>query len=99
MGKAELNDDAKLALHDLAKVLQRNPELRLSIEGHTSSEGTEEVNKKLSEARAQAAVDFLVNKEGIDAARLQAIGKGSSVPVSQDSIELNRRTEFVILEK
>lgn len=99
LGKAELNDDAKLALHDLAKVLQRNPELRLSIEGHTSSEGTEEVNKKLSEARAQAAVDFLVNKEGIDAARLQAIGKGSSVPVSQDNIELNRRTEFVILEK
>lgn len=98
-GMADLNDDAKLALHDLAKVLQRNPELKLSIEGHTSSEGTEEFNQKLSENRAQAAVDFLVNKEGIDAARLQAKGYGSSKPLSQDSLEKNRRTEFVIIEQ
>lgn len=98
-GKAELNDDAKLALHDLAKVLSRNPELKLSIEGHTSSEGTEAVNLKLSEDRAQAAVDFLVNKEGIAADRLQAKGYGSSKPLSKDSLEVNRRTEFVILEQ
>lgn len=98
-GKAELNDDAKLALHDLAKVLSRNPELKLSIEGHTSSEGTEAVNLKLSEDRAQAAVDFLVNKEGIAADRLQAKGYGSSKPLSKDSLEVNRRTEFVIIDK
>ncbi len=98
-GKAELNDDAKLALHDLAKVLSRNPELKLSIEGHTSSEGTEAVNLKLSEDRAQAAVNFLVNKEGIAADRLQAKGYGSSKPLSKDSLEVNRRTEFIILEQ
>ncbi len=98
-GKADLNDDAKLALHDLAKVLNRNPELRLSIEGHTSSEGTEAVNQKLSEDRAQAAVDFLVNKEGIAAERLQAKGFGSSKPLNKESLEVNRRTEFVILDK
>lgn len=97
-GKAVLNDDAKLALHDLAKILQRNPELKLSIEGHTSSEGNEAVNQKLSEDRAQAAVDFLVNKEGIDPERLQAKGFGSSKPISQDNPEANRRTEFVIIE-
>ena len=96
-GQADLSDDAKLALHDLAKVLQRNPELRLSIEGHTSSEGAEDVNQQLSEARAQAAVDFLVNKEGIAAERLEAKGFGSSKPLSQDSLEVNRRTEFVII--
>ena len=98
-GKADLNDDAKLALHDLAKVMQRNPELRLSIEGHTSKEGTEEVNQKLSEDRAKAAVDFLVEKEKIDPARLQSKGFGSSKPISEDDLEVNRRTEFVILEK
>lgn len=98
-GKADLNDDAKLALHDLAKVLNRNPELRLSIEGHTSSEGTEAVNQKLSEDRAQAAVDFLVNKEGIAAERLQAKGFGSSKPLNKESLEVNRRTEFVIQDK
>ena len=98
-GKADLNDDAKLALHDLAKVMKQNPELRLRIEGHTSAEGDATVNQNLSEARAQAAVDFLVNKEGIDASRLEAVGKGSSElkdPENPTS-DVNRRTEFEIL--
>lgn len=95
-GKADLNDDAKLALHDLAKVMKQNPELKLRITGHTSAEGSEDVNKKLSANRAQAAVDFLVNKEGIDASRLQAEGKGSSEPIAPDNLEANRRTEFEI---
>ena len=97
-GKADLNDDAKLALHDLAKVMKQNPDLKLKIEGHTSVEGDEAVNQKLSEARAQAAVDFLVNKEGIDAERLQAAGMGSSKPINPDNLEANRRTEFVIID-
>jgi len=98
--KAELNDDAKLALHDLARVMKQNPELKLEIKGHTSAEGDADHNKKLSEQRAQAAVDFLVNKEGIDASRLTAEGMGSSElkdpqnPVS----DVNRRTEFKIIE-
>lgn len=98
-GKADLNDDAKLALHDLAKVLKQNPNLRLSIQGHTSVEGDAAVNQNLSEARAQAAVDFLINKEGIDASRLEAVGKGSSElkdPENPTS-DANRRTEFEIL--
>ena len=96
-GKADLNDDAKLALHDLAKVMKQNPEMRLRIEGHTSAEGDETLNRKLSEQRAQAAVDFLVNKEGIDASRLEASGKGSSEPIDPSNLEANRRTEFEIL--
>ncbi|MDE6206922.1 MAG: OmpA family protein [Muribaculaceae bacterium] len=98
-GKADLNDDAKLALHDLAKVMKQNPELRLRIEGYTSAEGNPEVNQKLSEARAQAAVDFLVNKEGIDATRLEAVGKGSSdlKDPENPTSDVNRRTEFEIL--
>ena len=95
--KAELNDDAKLALHDLAKVLSQNPELRLQVVGHTSAEGSAEHNLKLSQDRAKAAVDFLVNKEGIDAARVTSGGKGSSEPKDPNNPEANRRTEFVIL--
>ena len=97
-GKADLNDDAKLALHDLARVMKQNPDLRLKIEGHTSAEGNETLNQKLSEQRAKAAVDFLVNKEGIDPARLEAVGKGSSDPIDKENLEKNRRTEFVILD-
>lgn len=97
-GKADLNDDAKLALHDLAKVLKQAPDLRLRIEGHTSAEGDEDFNQKLSQQRAQAAVTFLVQKEGIDSARLEVAGLGSSKPLDPNNPESNRRTEFIILE-
>lgn len=96
VNSAELSDDAKLALHDLAKVMKQNPDLRLSIKGHTSSEGDSARNQQLSEQRAQAAVSFLVDKEGIDAARLAAVGMGSSEPVDTGNPEANRRTEFEI---
>lgn len=100
-GKADLNDDAKLALHDLAKVLRQNPELKLAIEGHTSAEGDAAMNQVLSENRAQAAVDFLVNKEGIEAVRLTAVGKGATELKDADNpqSEVNRRTEFVLIEE
>ncbi|MBR2266075.1 MAG: OmpA family protein [Paludibacteraceae bacterium] len=99
-GKADLSESAKFVLHDLAKVMQKNPELRLRLEGHTSAEGDAAFNQKLSEARAQAAVDFLIEHEGIDASRLEAVGKGSSeLKNTEDPMASeNRRTEFIVLE-
>jgi len=97
-GKADLNDDAKLVLHDLARMMKQDSLIRLHVAGHTSIEGSEELNLKLSQARAQAAVDFLVNKEGVNASRLEAIGMGSSQPVNPDSLEFNLRTEFQIID-
>lgn len=98
-GKADLSDGAKFVLHDLARLLKGNPEMRLRIEGHTSAEGDATVNQKLSEARAQAAVTFLVEHEGIDASRLQAEGFGSSKLKNADDpmAPENRRTEFEII--
>ncbi len=99
-GKAELSQDAKFVLHDLAKVLKQNPQLRLRIEGHTSAEGNADLNRKLSEERAQAAVDFLVNYEGVDADRLEAAGYGSSKPKNTENpiSPENRRTEFIVIK-
>ena len=97
-GKAELSEDAKFVLHDLAKEMQKHPEIKLQIVGHTSAEGDPEVNQKLSEARAQAAVDFLVGHGGIAVERLEAIGKGSSEPLDESNPEVNRRTEFIVIE-
>lgn len=99
-GKADLSESAKFVLHDLAKVMQKNQEVRLKLEGHTSAEGDADFNQKLSEARAQAAVDFLIEHEGIDAARLEAEGKGSSEPKNTDDpyAPENRRTEFIVIE-
>ena len=96
-GKADLNDDAKFVLHDLVKVLDKQPQIRLMIVGHTSDEGDVNFNQKLSEERAKAVVDFLVSK-GIDASRLEYEGKGSSEPLEVGNREANRRTQIIVLE-
>jgi len=96
-GKADLNDDAKFVLHDLVKILNKQPQLRLKIEGHTSDEGDAAFNQKLSENRAKAVVDFLISK-GIAADRLEYEGKGSSEPLDPNNREVNRRTEIIVIE-
>jgi len=95
VGKADLPEDAKYALYDLAKVMEKQPEIKISIEGHTSKEGNLNFNQKLSEKRAKAVVDFLVSR-GIPLARLSFEGKGSSEPIDINNNDINRRTEFVI---
>jgi len=99
-GKSILSRDAEFVLHDLAKLMTRHPEIKLSIEGHTSAEGSDSFNQKLSEDRAQAAVKFLVEQEGIDSSRLKAVGFGSSKLKNTDNpmAPENRRTEFIIVE-
>lgn len=96
-GKTDLNDEAKFVLHDLAKVFEKNPELKLRIIGHTSEEGDPAHNQALSEARAKAAVDFLVS-QGVDESRLQYEGRGSSEPLEPGNNEVNRRTEFEVIK-
>ena len=99
-GKSDLSVEAQFILHDLAKVLAQNPDLKLRVEGHTSAEGDATVNQKLSEARAQAAINFLIDHEGIDASRLEAVGFGSSKLKDTENpmSEVNRRTEFKIIK-
>lgn len=96
-GKANLSEDAKFVLHDLAQEMQKHPEIKLRIVGHTSADGDPTFNQKLSLDRAQAAVDFLVGR-GVDVSRLEAEGKGSSEPLDVNNPEVNRRTEFVVLD-
>lgn len=99
-GKADLSREAEFVLHDLAKLMKQYPEMRLRIGGHTSAEGDANVNQKLSEARAQAAVKFLVEHEGIENNRLEAAGFGSSKLKNADDpmAPENRRTEFEIIK-
>lgn len=100
VGKADLSESAKFVLHDLSKMMQKHPHIKLRLVGHTSAEGDAAFNQKLSEDRAQAAVDFMISHGGIDASRLEAIGKGSSEPKNAENPEApeNRRTEFIVIE-
>ena len=96
-GKADLSEDAKFVLHDLVKLMEKNADIKVKIVGHTSAEGDPTANQKLSEARAKAAVDFIVSR-GIAQDRLQFEGKGSAEPIDSVNLEANRRTEFTVVE-
>lgn len=69
-------------ISELADFLKRFSDLQVDVEGHTDSVGTEEYNKALSQRRAGAVVDVLVNQYGIARSRLQPIGYGESRPVA-----------------
>lgn len=84
---------------DLVKLLNENPSIKLQIEGHTSAEGDEEFNQKLSANRAKAAVDFLISK-GIENSRLSYRGLGSTQlkDVTNPEAQENRRVEFIVIK-
>lgn len=77
-------------LEELANFLKRFSDLQVDVEGHTDSTGPEDYNMGLSQRRAQAVVDVLVNQYGIDAARLQPKGYGESQPVASNDTEEGR---------
>ena len=97
--KYDLNESSKTVLLDLVKLLNENPSIKLQIEGHTSAEGDEEFNQKLSANRAKAAVDFLISK-GIENSRLSYRGLGSTQlkDVTNPEAQENRRVEFIVIK-
>jgi outer membrane protein OmpA-like peptidoglycan-associated protein/tetratricopeptide (TPR) repeat protein len=100
-GKWEVKDDSYAELARLISLMADVPALKIEISGHTDNVGAESFNELLSQRRADAVVNYLVEK-GIDKKRLSAKGYGQSKPVdSNDTAEgraLNRRTEFEIIE-
>lgn len=94
--KAESHD----LLNEIVDVIKANPQIRrLSIEGHTDSDGSDRYNQKLSEGRAAAVKAYLVEK-GIDEGMLDSKGHGESKPIADNETdagkEKNRRVEFLI---
>jgi len=84
----------------VAQVLNKYPQTRIRVEGHTDSTGSEEYNQKLSESRAEAVKNALITR-GIDPARIETIGMGESSPIADNTTEagrqLNRRVRVVII--
>jgi outer membrane protein OmpA-like peptidoglycan-associated protein len=98
-GKSVLKPGAKSTLTKIADQLKSEPSLRVSVEGHTDNVGTEDKNLTLSEKRAQAVRDFLINA-GVPADHITAAGKGQGEPVATNKTaagrQQNRRVELVI---
>jgi outer membrane protein OmpA-like peptidoglycan-associated protein len=77
LGKATLRPESKIELLNLSQYLKKNAAIKIEIQGHTDSQGDAAKNLVLSEARAKAVFDFLIN-EGIAANRLSYKGYGST---------------------
>jgi outer membrane protein OmpA-like peptidoglycan-associated protein len=99
--KSELRKDALPILDDVVAELNRYPDIKVEVGGHTDYVGTDEYNEGLSDRRAKAVMDYLISK-GIDASRLSWKGYGESMPIADNKTAagraLNRRVELRIIK-
>lgn len=97
LGKATLVNESYGVLNQIVSIMNKYPDYKLSIDGHTDNTGAAEVNRKLSENRAKACYDYLLSK-GIPANRMAYQGFGPTRPIADNSTysgrTLNRRVEF-----
>ncbi len=101
-GKAALLADSFGLLQQVVSAAVKNNVKRLRVEGHTDNKGDKAANRKLSQARANAVADYLAS-QGLDRRHIEAVGMGDQRPIAPNLTargrELNRRVDFLILEK
>lgn len=97
--RADLTPPARSALDVLAAAMksERLASVRFTIEGHADPRGNEDHNLRLSQARAEAVREYLISRHGLDAGRVDAVGKGSSNLMNKTNIAApeNRRVTIV----
>lgn len=101
--KYNVKEESTISLNKVMIVLQKHPEMKLSINAHTDNKGRDSYNLNLSNKRAESAVKYLI-KNGISKDRLVSKGYGESKPLidcktecSDKDLQANRRVEFVII--
>ncbi|MEM7572055.1 MAG: OmpA family protein [Bacteroidota bacterium] len=100
-----IREDAKPTLNELTALLELNPEIRIELGSHTDCRGGDDLNERLSQNRAQAAVEYLISN-GINPQRLSARGYGENEPAvdclcsrcTEEEHQSNRRTTFKIVD-
>ena len=97
--KADVKPESEPTLTEISKLLKQNPTLNLYIVGHTDNIGPLNANMDLSQRRAEAVLQVLITKHGIDKKRLAAHGVGPLCPAAPNTTEegraKNRRVELV----
>ncbi len=104
--KWDIREDAAIELDKLVNILVDNPEIRIELSSHTDSVDSDEYNLRLSQKRAESAVNYIVSA-GIDRERIVAKGYGESRPIARNTNpdgtdnpegrQKNRRTEFKVI--
>jgi OmpA-OmpF porin, OOP family len=100
-GKYNIKPKSRQTLHEVIEYLNKNKEVKMEVQGHTDSMGSDEANMKLSDERANAVRSYLISK-GIAADRLTAKGYGETKPAASNDTkegrEKNRRIEFMPIQ-
>ncbi len=100
-GKSSIKAESTSVMVDIIQILNEYPTSKFTVEGHTDSVGSESLNQKLSEERANSVRDFLIDK-GIGADRLTAIGYGEAKPIATNNTRAgraeNRRVEINLIK-
>ncbi|WP_028238479.1 OmpA family protein [Stutzerimonas azotifigens] len=94
---ARVREESYAEIQNVTDFMKQYPETSTTVEGHTDSIGTDAYNQRLSERRASAVRDVMVNQHGIESSRVRAVGYGESRPIADNSTDagrqLNRRVE------
>lgn len=102
VGKAELRPESFPELDRMVTVLNENPKMTISLDGHTDNTGSNELNLKLSQDRADSVREYFIGK-GIEPDRIASKGYGETKPVAPNDTDegrqKNRRVEFRIVKK
>jgi len=100
IGKASIKPESMGIINEIVGLMNKYPDLKFSVEGHTDSDGNDELNMELSQKRAESVMKEMVIL-GVSAERLQSKGFGESMPItgnaSPEDKANNRRVEFVKL--
>ena len=95
--KSNVKEGSQADIKSLADFMKQYPQTTTTVEGHTDAIGSDAYNQGLSERRANAVRDVLVNQHGIDSNRVSSVGYGESRPVADNQSEsgraINRRVE------
>ncbi|WP_036380672.1 OmpA family protein [Muricauda sp. MAR_2010_75] len=100
-GKSSIKAESTSVMVDIIQILNEYPNAKFTVEGHTDSVGSESLNQKLSEERANSVRTFLIDK-GIASDRLTAIGYGEAKPIATNNTRAgraqNRRVEINLIK-
>ncbi|WP_340076966.1 OmpA family protein [Leptobacterium sp. I13] len=100
-GKSSIKDESEAVLKDIIAILNEYPNSKFTVEGHTDSVGSEKLNQRLSDSRANSVKEYLI-ANGVDAFRLSALGYGESKPIASNATRAgraqNRRVEINLVK-
>ena len=108
LNESFIREDAEIELQKIIEILKVFPKIKIDIRSHTDSRSNDSYNMQLSQRRSESTINYILEKGGISEDRITGRGYGETLLLndcgngsncSEEEHQLNRRSEFIILEK